>query len=1109
MRIRKKNLRFFIVFLLLISSSTGVFLNLLTVSYENLENSKMVSIDSFPKSSQESQAPFIYGFGGPSAIDPLDMWDLDSIDVLIQCAEPLVDYNYSDLNYPIIPKLATDWYWHSSTEISFKIRENVYFHDGTLLDANSVKWNFDRLIYFSNYSGTLVQNSTSWLALPASKYYTTNGTPIIDSVVVNSGYNLTFNLNTPFSPFLDLLTFSASYILSPTSTPKYRYLDMNSEKVVGTGPFVFEYYLSEYEVRFHAYEDYWGGKANIETLIFEIKEDRIQKDNALLDKTIDFVKDPFVTNYATIEADPELTLLDGGEDLCYFYLEFYGGPGDPILGNPWNFQILNSTWRRALSFSINYTNMWEDIIGGYGNPGCPAVPRQMPGYNSSLEGKMSQDNPFGGNYASNIKKAREYMQSMGYGEGWDTNYPGDDEFLWESASFRSIKVNQHFGSFTNDRINELLDSNWNLIGVDISITTREWGDYLNTGENSPWEMECSYTGWCSDSLDAYDMLDPLFNNDSVNCFSDINDPVLKSVLEIARAEVYNITVRRDIYKWIQSYVFDITRSENPSSYIHAPLWTYNTSYAFHNDLSGFEANPLERLYFYPCTWDREMPPIPGEFTLSCNADSPDTDGIFDLIWTTAENATNYTVYISSKPIIKITEMVIEIMDGITSLTYPLSGLTDGIYYLIVGANNEYGQRISNPISVNVTIPGDPHSLFDGLYLEYFFRGQGWEPINATSKYSSLTGDLYYVNETSEGEYWWDYGTYHINTSNRIVTNVQRNAQLNFNGTHTYKYIYTNTEIEDYYLMTINEDQEDHIFQVIDETTSFFPGLGMLRVWVLHDLSVPGTIAMFEKETGINVYSFIHNPWGSDYTITLNSTNAPLYILNLPDPFTLLSTAGSPDIDGEFDLVWSSSSGADNYSVYEYDKYITEINGSLSSLASEITDLTIPLSGYASGTYYFIVEAHNEDGDTLSDCIEIVVDLPLPGSFTLVSTAGSPDDDGEFDLVWESSSGADNYSVYEYNKYITELNGSLTSLGVGITDITLPLSEYTNGTYYFIVAAHNENGYTLSNCIKVEVAIPSTKEKKEPGIPGYNLYFVIAILGVTMIVLIKKLWKKTI
>jgi hypothetical protein len=221
--------------------------------------------------------------------------------------------------------------------------------------------------------------------------------------------------------------------------------------------------------------------------------------------------------------------------------------------------------------------------------------------------------------------------------------------------------------------------------------------------------------------------------------------------------------------------------------------------------------------------------------------------------------------------------------------------------------------------------------------------------------------------------------------------------------------------------------------------------------------------------------------------------------NPPDDFTLSSDAGEPDLDGTFELLWSESFRAKNYSIYEYSSYITAINGSLTLLGDEITDLDLALTGYLDGTYYFIVVAHNNYGDTLSNCLEITVDIPTPPSdFILSSNAGDPDTDGIFDLEWTASSGAVNYSLYRYSHYITEINSSLMVLANEITGLDFALTGYENGEYYFIAIAINDDGETLSNCLKVMV-----QNSVPPGIAGYDLLFIVAILGLTISLIVKK------
>ncbi|MFX1568621.1 MAG: CARDB domain-containing protein [Promethearchaeota archaeon] len=226
---------------------------------------------------------------------------------------------------------------------------------------------------------------------------------------------------------------------------------------------------------------------------------------------------------------------------------------------------------------------------------------------------------------------------------------------------------------------------------------------------------------------------------------------------------------------------------------------------------------------------------------------------------------------------------------------------------------------------------------------------------------------------------------------------------------------------------------------------------------------------------------------------------------LPNSFDLSTNAVIPsDDDGMFDLEWTESFLANNYSVYQYSKYITEINESLTILREDTNDLQIHLEGYSDGTYYFIVVAENNYGKTKSNCIEVIIIQQPPESFTLVTDADTPyDNDGAFNLSWTESNRADSYNVYQYTKYITTINESLTLIAEEITDQELALSSYGNGRYYFIVVAENEVGKTLSNCILVIIL----HEGGGGGIPGYELLSIIGVLGISLIVLEKRISKK--
>lgn len=743
----------------------------------------------------------VYGASSnPTTIDPVDCWDIPSDNVIFQVCEGLVTYNLSDPDYGTIPMLAETWHWHNSTTISFRLRQGVTFHDGTAFNASSVIWNLERITWFCNYTGILQNNATSWLAAPSPVYFFPDGvTPIISNFYINSQYNITIELTAPFTPFLDLLTFISSVMVSPYSTPRWNYIDLSSGDFVGTGPFVYDHFISNLEVRFHSYTDYWQGETNIEDLIFVIETDATIRTIRLLAHDFDFIDSIDSAYHASIIADPDLVLSGPFDKLNYFYNEFYCGdethPG------------LNVTWRKVLQYAINYTYIIDEIYEGNVVRAPPAVPSMMPGHNSSVQ-----------IIDTDITKARLLIMSMFPAEtsGLDAIYPGTTEAGWNTLTLRTIQINRHSGHTKNEQMNQKMDETFALIGVETNETIRTWDQYHDAGENHPWDMEISWIGWGADYLDAYNMLGSLFSNGSKTNYAHVNDPYLQSLFEQVLIEE-NATKREETYMHIQSYLFEISTPDHKWKYTHAPLFATYGYYAHDIDVKGYQYDPRGVVYFYPC-----------------------------------------------------------------DLPYP------------------------------------------------------------------------------------------------------------------------------------------------------------------------------------------------------------------PQYFILTSDADTPDIDGAFNLDWSDSWYADNYSIYTYDKYITEINYSLTLLADQTAISPYPINGLTNGTYYYIVVSFNEFGNASSNCISIDVKLYPPGSFVLTSDADTPDRDGNCNLTWTASSYAVNYSVYSFNHIITEINGSLNNLAYQTATSPYPVIGLTEGDHYFIVVAHNDQGDTLSNCLKVTVEF----EKQPEIIPGYSI---ILICGLTVII----------
>ncbi|MFX1490276.1 MAG: hypothetical protein ACFFBI_14085 [Promethearchaeota archaeon] len=125
----------------------------------------------------------------------------------------------------------------------------------------------------------------------------------------------------------------------------------------------------------------------------------------------------------------------------------------------------------------------------------------------------------------------------------------------------------------------------------------------------------------------------------------------------------------------------------------------------------------------------------------------------------------------------------------------------------------------------------------------------------------------------------------------------------------------------------------------------------------------------------------------------------------------------------------------------------------------------------------------------------------PSEFNLYSDIVElPDRDGNFNLKWNNSDYADNYSIYSDTALINFIHDNLNLLANHSAIQPFPIAGLSDGKYYFVCVAHNRYGDTLSNCLEVEV-------KHRIDVPGYSVVFLIGIIFVTSTLIIKKYTRK--
>lgn len=189
---------------------------------------------------------------------------------------------------------------------------------------------------------------------------------------------------------------------------------------------------------------------------------------------------------------------------------------------------------------------------------------------------------------------------------------------------------------------------------------------------------------------------------------------------------------------------------------------------------------------------------------------------------------------------------------------------------------------------------------------------------------------------------------------------------------------------------------------------------------------------------------------------------------VPWKFKLSTDANSPDIDGTFNLTWTESLDAHNYSLYQSNESFNELNDNVIEIVKGNTNRSVLLEHKEIGNYYYRVIAFNELGNRSSNQIRIVVHYP-PSDFVLSEIIPEINSDGKVSLSWSSSLEADNYSIYFNNVFIDSINNKGTRIIEGLTNNSYSLPGiFSDGTFFYAVIAYNEVGHKISNCVNVTI-----------------------------------------
>lgn len=439
----------------------------------------------------------------PVGLDPHVSIAYSSLAAYEHIYETLVRYN-ADMG--LEPALAVSYEQPDDRTYVFKLRQGVKFHDGEAMTADTVKFNFDRLLDPATGSPrrTLFESITE--------------VKVIDPLTVR------ITMKEPFPSFLALIA-NPNYagIVSPKAVAGGEI----QSKPVGTGPFRFTRYETGVRILYSRFEDYWDkGKPYVDGLEFTFTRDETTRIAALRRATahIGWVREPRLAQM--LEREKHLTIQQSAPVRHQrLYMRTDQAPFDNVLV------------RQALSAATNRDEIIKTVLLGFGTL-TAGLPPGMPPY--AVPANEVINLPF---QKYDPELAKKLLAQAGYPNGFE---------------FTLLTSPQGFDYVTTA---EILQSQWARVGMKMKIESVDWSAALQRWRNKEFTTFLIASSWVPDPDNE---LTEFFHSKSSANYYGYSDPKLDAMFDAQRV-MPNVNERAKAWREIQRYIAETA----PALYLYA------------------------------------------------------------------------------------------------------------------------------------------------------------------------------------------------------------------------------------------------------------------------------------------------------------------------------------------------------------------------------------------------------------------------------------------------------------------------------------------------------------------------------------------------------------
>lgn len=463
-------------------------------------------------SASPSTGALVYGATGqPVNLEPGNITDGNSIIVQDQIYNRLIEFKPGTTE--LQPALAVEWSTSSDSKTwTFRLRQGVLFHDGTLFDAEAVRFNVDR--WWNPKSPNGYRNAGKVYEIWQQIFGGFKGNPasVLQDVKVVDPLTVQFVLKQPFSAFPSAIGSGFFGIASPAAIKKAgaKYGTPGS-LAVGTGPFVFKEWQTGDRIVLEKNPDYWQtGFPKTDQLVIRFVNDPAARLAQLRAGQIDFTVDLAPDQKPEVASDANLEVVTRPSyNVGYLAL------------NPSYKPLADSRVRQAIAYAINRPAIVQSFWGDLGQHDAHFLP---PLFNWAQDASLSA-------YPFDPQKAKQLLTEAGFANGFDLE-------LWYMPTSRPYFP-------TPKPIAEAFAADLSAVGIRVNLKTKDWAAYLADRRKAP-GYQAFMLGWTGDYGDPDSFYYPHFGPGATSDIGNWKNDQAFQLLNQGRA-VADQTARGKVY----------------------------------------------------------------------------------------------------------------------------------------------------------------------------------------------------------------------------------------------------------------------------------------------------------------------------------------------------------------------------------------------------------------------------------------------------------------------------------------------------------------------------------------------------------------------------------